>query len=54
MLQGPVHDEMAGLVTAQLLFLEAEDPETSYSSVHQLAGAAPSLPVCHHTTRCNT
>ena len=27
MLQGPVHDEMAGLVTAQLLFLEAEDPE---------------------------
>ena len=31
MLQGPVHDEMAGLVTAQLLFLEAEDPERAIS-----------------------
>ena len=31
MLQGPVHDEMAGLVTAQLLCLEAEDPERAIS-----------------------
>jgi len=31
MLQGPVHDEMASLVTAQLLFLEAEDPERPIS-----------------------
>ena len=31
MLQGQVHDEMAGLVTAQLLFLEAEDPERAIS-----------------------
>ncbi|MBN1593940.1 MAG: ATP-dependent Clp protease proteolytic subunit [Candidatus Coatesbacteria bacterium] len=30
-LHGPIHDEMASLVVAQLLFLEAEDPEKDIS-----------------------
>lgn len=30
-LTGPVHDEMAGLICAQLLFLEAENPEKDIS-----------------------
>ena len=34
----PIDDHVANLVTAQLLFLEAEDPEKDISAVHQFAG----------------
>lgn len=33
-LNGGVEDEMAKLIVAQLLFLEAEDPGERYSSLH--------------------
>jgi hypothetical protein len=36
-LAGPVHDGMATLICAQLLFLEAENPSKEISHVHQLA-----------------
>ena len=34
----PIDDHVANLVTAQLLFLESEDPGKRYFGVHQLAG----------------
>ncbi len=34
----PIDDHVANLVTAQLLFLEAEDPGEGYFAVHQFAG----------------
>ena len=37
LLGSPVTDEVANLIVAQLLFLEAEDPEKGHPSVHQLA-----------------
>ncbi len=35
-LVGPVEDYMANLVVAQMLFLEAENPDKGYPSLHQL------------------
>ena len=40
-----VDDQVANLVTAQLLFLEAEDPEQGHLALRQLAGR---LGVCGH------
>ncbi len=37
---GPVNDQTANLVAAQLLFLESENPDKEYFPVHQLALAA--------------
>jgi Protease subunit of ATP-dependent Clp proteases len=34
----PIDDQIANLIVAQLLFLEAEDPEKGHSALHQLAG----------------
>jgi len=39
-LHGPIHDEMASLVVAQLLFLEAEDPEKDISIYINSAGGS--------------
>ncbi len=33
----PIDDNVANVVTAQLLFLEAEDPEKDISSLHKLS-----------------
>jgi len=39
-LHGPIHDELASLVVAQLLFLEAEDPEKDISIyINSLGGS---------------
>ena len=40
---GPIEDHMATLVTAQLLFLEAENPKKEICDVHQLAGRGGDL-----------
>ena len=37
-LVGEIHDDMANLVVAQLLFLESEKPEKRHPSVHKFAG----------------
>ena len=37
-LVGPVNDQTANLVVAQLLFLESENPDKDISLLHQLAG----------------
>lgn len=37
-LGGPIEDDMANLIIAQLLFLESEDPKKDIFSLHQLAG----------------
>ena len=37
-LVGPVNDQTANLVVAQMLFLESENPDKDISPVHQLAG----------------
>ena len=34
----PIDDHVANLATAQMLFLQAEDPGEGYSAVHQFAG----------------
>ena len=34
----PIDDHVANLATAQMLFLQAEDPEKRHSALHQLAG----------------
>lgn len=39
-LNGPIHDEMASLICAQLLFLEAEDPEKDVSLYINSPGGA--------------
>ena len=36
-LVGPVEDNMANLIVAQLLFLEAENPDKEIFLIHQLA-----------------
>ena len=33
-----INDEVANVITAQLLFLESEDPETRYLFLHQQPG----------------
>jgi len=38
MLGSPIDDDVANLVIAQLLFLEAEDPRQARPSLHQLTG----------------
>lgn len=38
MLEGEVHDQMANLIVAQLLFLESENPEKESFVVYQFAG----------------
>ena len=34
----PIDDHVANLATAQMLFLQAEDPGKRHSAVHQFAG----------------
>ena len=50
-LVGPVNDQTANLVVAQLLFLESENPDKDISLLHQLARAAASAPAWRSTTR---
>ena len=53
---GPVEDGMATLVVAQLLFLEAENPEERNLDVHQLAGRRGDVghgDLRHHAVRAS-
>ena len=50
---GPIEDQVASLVTAQLLFLEAENPKKEIS-MYINSGGASSPPAWRSTTRCNS
>ena len=50
---GPVHDEMATIIVAQLLFLEAENPEEGNRHVYQQPRRVWSPRGCRSTTRCS-
>jgi hypothetical protein len=52
-LVGPVNDQTANLVVAQLLFLESENPDKDISSTLILR-AAPFLPGWRSTTPCSS
>lgn len=49
-LSGPVNDEIASLVTAQLLFLENEDPKKTSRSI-SIRRAAPCMQAWESSTR---
>ena len=52
-LVGPIDDYMANVIVAQLLFLEAENPErTSVCTSIRRAGLSP--PAWRSTTRCSS
>ena len=50
---GPIEDQVASLVTAQLLFLEARNPKKEIS-MYINSGGASSPPAWRSTTRCNS
>ena len=50
---GPIEDHVASLITAQLLFLEAENPKKEISMYINSPGAS-SPPAWRSTTRCSS
>ena len=50
----PIDDQIANLIVAQLLFLEAEDPERDINLYINSARAARSRPAWRSTTRCSS
>ena len=53
-LVGPVNDQTANLVVAQLLFLESENPDKDISPLHQLARRLGQRRAWRSTTRCSS
>ena len=53
-LGAPINDDVANIIIAQLLFLEADNPEQRHLPVHQLAGRQWSRRAWRSTTRCST
>ena len=49
---GPIEDQMANLVVAQLLFLESENPDKDIHLYINSPGGSVTQ-VCRYTTRCN-
>ena len=50
----PINDDVANIIIAQLLFLEADNPERDIYPVHQLAGRQRVGRAWRSTTRCST
>ena len=53
-LGGQVTDDLANVITAQLLFLESEDPEKEINMYINSPGGSASRPASRFTTRCNS
>ena len=50
----PINDDVANIIIAQLLFLEADNPEQGHLPLHQLAGRHACRRAWRSTTRCST